>query len=460
MTVGHVVTRFAPSPTGLLHLGNVRTALLNWLYARQQSGLFLLRFEDTDRNRSSAQYERAIMEDLDWLGLHWDGEPAHQSDRLPVHQQALRELAEQGLAYRCFCSERQLELDRRLAASRGRPPRYAGRCRTLDRHEAESRAMAGEPFVWRLAAYDTQGTIEVRDLLRDAICFDRSDLDDPVLVRSDGHFTFLLPNAIDDALDGITHVLRGDDHLTNSAYQVLLLRQLGHVPPVYVHHGLLLGEDGSKLSKRTGGASIRELRERGLLPMALVQAMARLGHPNMPDAPDLRSLIHSFDIRRLSTAPVRWDPERLWRWHVRLIHESAPETLLPAIRQHLPQADQGFVHLIQANLERFEDALRFRRLLDPDAPLSGEAMEVARQAGASFYRVAAGLWEGLQSPDWRTWTSMLGRETGRKGRALFLPLRVALTGALTGPEMSAVIDYLGLEGVRVRIRSLVEVLES
>lgn len=461
MTNGQVVTRFAPSPTGFLHLGNVRTALLNWLFARQQSGRFLLRFEDTDRSRSSELYERAIMEDLDWLGLHWDGKPGHQSERSAIHQQALCRLAEQGHAYRCFCSERQLELDRKLAASRGLPPRYVGRCRHLARHEAESRAMEGEPFVWRLAARDTQGKVELCDLLRDRVCFERSDLDDPVLVRSDGRFTFLLPNALDDALDGITHVLRGDDHLTNSAYQVLMLHELGHMPPVYVHHGLLLGADGAKLSKRTGGTSVRELREQGLLPMALVQAMARLGHPNMPDDLDLQTLIRSFDIRRLSTSAVRWDPERMWRWHARLIHESEPETLLPAVRERLPQADAEFVRLIQANLERFEDALKYRRLLDPHASLSREAMDVARQAGVGFYRTAVSLWEeDPKASDWRTWTSRLGGQTGLKGRDLFLPLRVALTGALAGPEMRAVVDYLGYEGVRDRMRTIMEVLES
>ncbi|MDQ7011982.1 MAG: glutamate--tRNA ligase, partial [Mariprofundaceae bacterium] len=266
-----VVTRFAPSPTGMLHLGNVRTALLNWLYARKHGGSFRLRFEDTDRDRSEATFIQAIQDDLSWLGLCWDGDVLFQSAHAGKHAAALEQLAGDGLAYRCFCTEKQLMLDRKLATSRGLPPRYAGRCRALSAAEAKRRAEE-EPFVWRLAIQQQEGdeAVVVRDVLRGDVRFFRRDLDDPVIVRSDGTFTFLLPNAVDDAADGITHVLRGDDHLTNSAYQVWLLEQLGYMPPVYLHHGLLLGEDGAKLSKRSGSHSIAELRGKGLLPTALV----------------------------------------------------------------------------------------------------------------------------------------------------------------------------------------------
>ncbi|MFQ5519652.1 MAG: glutamate--tRNA ligase, partial [Mariprofundus sp.] len=318
--VKEIVTRFAPSPTGMLHLGNVRTALLNWLYARKHGGRFLLRFEDTDRERSEAEYIRAIETDLKWLGLDWDGDVLFQSAHAEKHQNALQSLASKGHAYRCFCSENQLNLDRKLATSRGLPPRYSGHCRKLSVDKSSERA-ARESFVWRLAVHQSEGEVVVRDQLRSDVHFACSDLDDPVVVRSDGSFTFLLPNAIDDALDGITHTMRGDDHLTNSAYQVWLLERLGYAAPVYFHHGLLLGEDGAKLSKRTGSHSVKELREAGLFSEALIQSMARLGHPNIPeDAHTASELVEYFDAEHVSTSSVRWSDEAMWRWHIRLLH--------------------------------------------------------------------------------------------------------------------------------------------
>ncbi|MDQ6989580.1 MAG: glutamate--tRNA ligase, partial [Mariprofundaceae bacterium] len=281
--MSNVVTRFAPSPTGLMHLGNVRTAMLNWMFARKMGGKFLLRFEDTDQSRSEQQFIDALKEDMLWLGLQWDDEPLFQSAHAEQHQKALDKLAENNLAYPCFCSESQLNLDRKLATSRGLPPRYSARCRHLDVAEREAKLAAGEAHTWRLAVHAAEGEVIVPDLLRDNVHFLRKDLDDPVVVRSDGTFTFLLPNSIDDAVDGISHVLRGDDHLTNSAYQVWMLESLGYTAPVCLHHGLLLGEDGAKLSKRTGSHSVADLRAAGLFPDALQQAMVRLGHPNMPD---------------------------------------------------------------------------------------------------------------------------------------------------------------------------------
>ncbi len=455
-----VVTRFAPSPTGALHPGNVRTALLNWLYARKHGGRFLLRIEDTDAGRSERELARALMDDLRWLGLDWDGEAVFQSGRADEHARALAQLADGSRAYRCFCTETQLALDRKLAAGRGLPPRYAGRCRGLSPQETERRAAAGEPFVWRLAARADEGRVVVPDLLRGEVGFSRRDLDDPVLVRSDGSFTFLLPNAVDDALDGVTHVLRGDDHLTNSAYQVLLLEALGRRPPRYLHHGLLLAPDGGKLSKRGGAASVRALREQGLLPEALAQAIVRLGHPNMPeDAAGLAGLARAFEPGRLSTAPVRWSEEELWRWHARLLHRMSPEALADQLRSLLPAADARFAALVRANLERIEDARRWRRLLEANAPLGDEALAAAREAGAAFFRTALTLWREGADADWKAWTAALGKAAGRKGRALFLPLRAALTGDTAGPEMSAVLGYLGRDGVAARLEHVIGILE-
>ncbi|OIQ02601.1 MAG: glutamate--tRNA ligase [Zetaproteobacteria bacterium CG2_30_59_37] len=450
-----MMTRFAPSPTGLLHLGNVRTALLNWLYARRYGGQFLLRFEDTDADRSQKVFIEAIRSDLRWLGLDWDGEVKFQSAHAGQHRDALRKLADQGLAYRCFCSEHQLNLDRRLAASRGLPPRYSGRCRELNVQESASRGER-EPHVWRLAVHAIEGVVEVPDSLRGSVTFNCADLDDPVVARSDGSFTFLLPNAVDDAIDGITHVLRGDDHLTNSSYQVWLLLHLGYQPPVYLHHGLLLGSDGSKLSKRSGSHSVAELREDGLLPQALLQAMARLGHPNMPEDASLETLVANFTAEHLSTSAVRWQDDELWRWHTRLLHALPVDDWLVRLQHVVPAADAGFAALVQGNLQRIGDALHYARLLDVQVVPDDDAMDVARQVGDAFYAAAIGAWEQHAADGWKAWADAVKQATGAKGRELFMPLRVALSGATHGPEMSGVVAYLGSGGVRARLEDIRE----
>jgi len=452
-----VTTRFAPSPTGLLHLGNVRTALLNWLYARKYGGRFLLRFEDTDRERSEKQFIQAICDDLSWLGLNWDGDVLFQSDQAAQHRQALEQLAEQGMVYRCFCTEGQLALDRKLAASRGLPPRYSGRCRSLSSKESASRA-DHEAHVWRLAVHRDEGEVIVPDVLRGDVHFACHDLDDPVIVRSDDSFTFLLPNAVDDATDGVSHVMRGDDHLTNSAYQVWLLRHLDRAVPVYLHHGLLLGRDGAKLSKRSGSHSAAELRQEGLLPMALMQAMTRLGHPNISeDALSLDALMRHFDARHVSTAAVRWSDDDMWRWHTRLLHKLPAGALLAQVRQYLPGADESFALLVQGNLERVEDALAYRRILDAGPDLGEEAESVANDAGNAFYQAALDAWNGMarNENDWKIWVQAIKEKTGRTGKGLFMPLRVALTGAIHGPEMSRVIEFLGVDGARARLEDMI-----
>lgn len=451
-------TRFAPSPTGLLHLGNVRTALLNWIYARKHGGRFLLRFEDTDQDRSEQQYIDAIKADLAWLGLDWDGDVLFQSEHAGNHREALEQLAEHGLAYRCFCSETQLNLDRKLATSRGLPPRYNGRCRDLDTEESAQRAES-EPFVWRLRVHENDGDVIVPDLLHGDITFALRDLDDPVVVRSDGSFTFLLPNAVDDAIDGISHAVRGDDHLTNSAYQVWMLQHLGHTPPHYLHHGLLLGENGAKLSKRSGSHSVAELREEGLLPGALFQAMARLGHPNMPeDAHSMDALTAHFQAEHVSTSSVRWSDDALWHWHTRLLHELDAAALLPMIAPYLPAVAPerlaAFANLTGKNIDRVKDITHFQRLLDLDAELHSDALTVIQEAGADFYQAAAETWQSMPEPDWKAWAGLIKTQTGCKGRSLFMPLRVALSGAMHGPEMSGIVAFLHAEPGAIEARLL------
>jgi len=462
--MSNVITRFAPSPTGLMHLGNVRTALLNWLFAKKMGGKFLLRFEDTDQGRSEQQFIEALQQDLKWLGLQWDDTPLFQSAHAAQHQTALDKLAEENLAYPCFCSESQLNLDRKLATSRGLPPRYSGRCRHLSAEERSTR-MAAETHTWRLAVHADEGEVIVPDLLRDNVHFLRKDLDDPVVVRSDGTFTFLLPNAIDDAVDKITHVLRGDDHLTNSAYQVWMLQSLGYTPPVCLHHGLLLGEDGAKLSKRTGSHSVADLREAGLFATALQQAMVRLGHPNIPEeAHSLKALIEHCDIMHLSTSSVRWSNDDMWRWHTKLLHETPVADLMPLVQATIAkhginlndERALAFADIVAGNLSKIEDCLEYLPLLTIEEALP--TADASKEAGVAFFEAALTTWTNRADTDWKAWTTEIKDNTGAKGKGLFMPLRLALTGQEHGPEMSKVVEFMGKEGVSLRLQQAISAL--
>lgn len=454
-----VRTRFAPSPTGLIHLGNVRTILLNWLYAKKAGGQFLLRFEDTDRDRSTEDFIEACKQDMQWLQLPWDGEVSFQSQHQAQHQEALTALHSKGLAYRCFCTEQQLNLDRKLNHARGLPSRYNGRCRQLSAEESTERATS-EPHVWRIATHQDTGEIQVHDTLRGSIQFLQRDLDDPIVVRTDGHFTFLLPNAIDDALQQITHVVRGDDHLSNSAYQVWILEKLAYTPPHYLHHGLLLGKDGSKLSKRTGSHSIRDLREKNIAAQALLQSMLRLGHPNMPEEIlDTQAMCDAFQPEKLSCSAVRWVDDELYRWQKQIIHDMDSQTLADLIQAALPDVATtrclAFTQLIQGNLNTVEEHQDYLRLLQKNHALADSSLQVAQEAGQAFFQTALALWHGQ---DWKAWQQAIKQETGCKGKKLFMPLRVALSGLSHGPQMNDMVLFLGEEGVKERLEDVLTCL--
>lgn len=454
-----VRTRFAPSPTGLIHLGNVRTILLNWLYAKKSGGQFFLRFEDTDRDRSTNDFIEACKQDMQWLGLPWDDDVSFQSQNQTQHQEALDQLHAKGLAYRCFCTEQQLNLDRKLNHARGLPSRYNGRCRHLSSEESEQRAQS-EAHVWRIAAHQDEGAIHVHDTLRGSIEFLQRDLDDPIVLRTDGNFTFLLPNAIDDALQEITHVVRGDDHLSNSAYQVWILEKLDYTPPHYLHHGLLLGKDGSKLSKRTGSHSIRDLRENNISAQALVQSMLRLGHPNMPEELlDTQGMCEAFQPEKLSCSAVRWQEDELSRWQKLMIHDMDSEALAAIIEPLLDNIDAqtclSFTKLIQGNISRVEEYQDYLRLLNATHPAAESAQESLKEAGSAFFQTALQLWQGQ---DWKTWQQAVRAETGHKGKALFMPLRAALSGLKHGPQMNEMVLFLGQEGVKARLEDTIKCL--
>ncbi len=462
-------TRFAPSPTGLLHLGNARTALVNALLAGREGGAFILRLEDTDPERCRPGYAEAMLADLAWLGLRWDEGPDvggplgpyRQSERGAIYEEYFQRLQAAGLVYPCFCTAQELEAERAAARAAGRPPRYGGRCRRLDPAAAAERAAAGEPHTLRFAV-PAGRTVRFDDLVRGAQSFASDDLGDFVVRRADGSPAFLFSNAVDDALMGVTHVLRGEDHLANTPRQLLLLEALELPAPAYGHVSLVTGTDGAPLSKRNGSRSLRELREAGFLPLAVVNYLARLGHTfeQDPGLADLAGLVAGFTLARLGRAPARFDPDQLlywqkaalaslddaalWRWLAASAAGPELERLVPA------GTGPALVAAVRELVALPEDALAWARRLFGGQSDAG-AREVMAGTGADFYREALALAE-QGSGGFTGFARELGERTGRRGKALYLPLRAALTGAVAGPELARIWDLLGPERVAARLR--------
>jgi len=457
--------RFAPSPTGLLHVGNARTALFNWLLAKGSGGTFILRVEDTDAERSTSASEQGILEDLRWLGLQWDEGPdvggAHgpyrQSERLDLYQSYAAELIEHGHAYFCFCSADQLEADRRAALESGRPPKYLGRCRDLPAAEARGRVEAGEPAVVRFRVPEHR-EVAFQDLVRGTVQFDTEVIGDPVLVRSDGHPAYNFAVVVDDALMEITHVVRGEDHISNTPRQVLLYEAMHFRPPVFAHLALVLGPDHAPLSKRHGATSVSEFRNRGYLPEALVNYLALLGWS--PGGGDellpAEELARRFALEKVGHSAAVFDVEKLaWvnRHYLRLADPDRVAGLsMPYfvdagfVRVQTPQGRAfvaTLVPLASGSVDRIEQMpsrLRFLFDFDPDRSLTqADVQEVLNEAGAREV-VAALAVELASAPrldreSFRAAATRVRQATGQKGKNLFHPIRVALTGETGGPEL-------------------------
>jgi len=464
--------RFAPSPTGLLHVGNARTALFNWLLARGRGGTFVLRIEDTDVERSTRESEQGILEDLRWLGLDWDEGPdiggAHgpyrQSERLDLYRSYAHELVEQGHAYRCFCSAEQLDADRRAALEAGRPPQYSGRCRDLPPSTVADRLALGQPAVVRFRVPEGR-TVTFQDLVRGTVQFETEVIGDPVLVRSDGHPAYNFAVVVDDALMEITHVVRGEDHISNTPRQVLLYEALKFQPPVFAHLALVLGPDHTPLSKRHGATSVAEFRSRGYLPEALVNYLALLGwSPGGGDevlpAPELA---RRFALEDVGHSAAVFDVEKLAWVNRHYLREADPAALAALALPHFLRA--GFVRhdsaearaylatvvpLASGSVDRVEQiAPRLAFLFDFDpARACGRAdvQEVLAEAGA--HDVIAALARELAAAprlDRELFRAAAGRikeATGRKGKHLFHPVRVALTGEAGGPELDLAVPAI------------------
>jgi nondiscriminating glutamyl-tRNA synthetase len=464
--------RFAPSPTGLLHVGNARTALFNWLLARGQGGTFILRIEDTDAERSTAESEAGILRDLRWLGLDWDEGPdvggAHgpyrQSERLDLYRSYAAELLESHRAYYCFCHQAQLEQDRKAALDAGRPPKYVGRCRDIPLSVARDRIRVGEGAVIRFRVPEDR-EVTFQDIVRGTVRFGTDVIGDPVLVRTDGTPAYNFAVVIDDALMAVTHVIRGEDHISNTPRQVLLYEAMGFEPPMFAHLSLVLGPDHTPLSKRHGATSVSEFRARGYLPESLVNYLALLGWS--PGGGDellpIDELAHRFSLESVGHSAAIFDPEKLaWanRHYVRL---ASPERLTELATPYFAQAGyvgadtpqarefvRALLPMVTGSVDRLEqmpERVRMVFAFDPDAALARQEI-AAELADAGARAVVSELASELAAAprlDRDGFRAIAGRikaTTGMKGTHLFHPIRVALSGDVDGPELDLLLPAI------------------
>ncbi len=440
------VVRFAPSPTGNLHVGNIRTALINWLFARGQGGSFILRIDDTDTERSTAAYEDGIREDLTWLGLIWD-KTFKQSARFAEYDAAADSLRAKGLLYPCYETSEELDRQRKLQRAKGKPPIYNRAALDLGAAEIAQFQAEGRKPHWRFKLSGER--VEWRDLVRGEQSISTASLSDPVLIRADGSYLYTLPSCVDDIEAGITHVVRGEDHVTNSGAQLEIFKALGGQAPAMAHTPLLVGADGSSLSKRLGSLGMGVLRERGIEPMAICSLLAKLGTSDNVEVRDtLDQLANEFDFAKIGRAPARFDEAELTGRNASLVHAMAFDQVRERLAAIDPAAaNEAFWTLVRENCQVVEDAAVF-------VPAAfGDVTPIVDDEDRDFIAAAARLLpEGeMTSETWGLWTAALKVETGRKGRGLFMPLRKALTGLERGPDVGAMLVLMGRERAMARL---------
>ena len=454
-------TRFAPSPTGLMHFGNLRTALFNYLYARRYQGSFLLRIEDTDITRSEAQYTDAILADLRWFGLEWEEGPYHQSERQAIYHDYYEALEKKARVYPCFCTEAQLAIVRKVQLASGKPPRYPGTCKHLSTAAILAKQSSGLPFTLRFEI-GKNVVVEFEDLVKGPQRFETEHMGDFIIRRHDSSASFMFANALDDALFGVTHALRGDDHLTNTPRQMLILQALALPIPHYGHFPTIFGPDSKPLSKRNGSRSIEDLRKEGFLPLGILNYLARLGHHDADQKLlSLETLCAHFDLSHISCSPAHYDAIQLNHWQKEAMHRSTPsacwQQILPYVADRVPASKvPAFIETVQQNLLMPKDALQWANAIFADAERLSYSEEIAKvisEVGSNFF-VLALLIINNRGPNlsFAELASALQQETGLKGKALFFPLRAALTAELHGPELAKILNLMGLESAKARLK--------
>jgi nondiscriminating glutamyl-tRNA synthetase len=471
-----VRVRFAPSPTGQLHLGNARTALFNWLYARHEGGDFILRIEDTDTARSTAESEAAILEDLRWLGLDWDEGPEvggdfgpyRQSERGEFYRREADRLLSEGRAYPCYCTDAELEERRETARAGGTEPHYDGRCRDLS--DEERRALEAEGRSPVLRVRGPERDVGIDDIVRGRVTFDRGMLGDFIIMRSDGRPTYNFAVVVDDVLMRITHVIRAEDHLSNTLRQLLLYEAMGVEPPAFAHVSMVIAADGSKLSKRHGAASVGDVRSAGYLPAAVANYIALLGwsHPEAKEILSLEEMAGVFELSRVNSSPAAFDEQKLTWVNGHHIREDAPGILIEAARPFVESAgldadDPRFgemVDLVRESIERLTDVPgELAPLYDGPYSVEPDAADwLARPETAELLIVVAdaldvATGDAVTEDSFKATLKMVGKERGVKGKDLFMPVRAALTGRTHGPALGRTAAVLGRGRVLARLRS-------
>lgn len=439
-----IITRFAPSPTGHLHVGNIRTALHNYLLARQAGGRFLLRIDDTDAARSREEYVEGIRADLAWLGLRPEREE-RQSARFALYEREFERLKAAGRVYPCWETPQELELKRKVLLGRGLPPIYDRAALSLGADEKAGRIAAGDLPHWRFLL-DRDESIEWQDGIRGPQKFDPAQMSDPVVRRADGSWLYMLPSVIDDVDMGVTDILRGEDHVSNTAAQVQMFTALGAPVPLFAHEALLVGTEG-KLSKRLGSLGAAHFREAGIEPQALVALLGRLGTSDPVDpALEIEGLAAAFDLTHFGRAPARFDDAELERVNAAVVH-GLPYS---AVAHRLPEGmDAAGWEAVRPNLSHVQDAAEWWRVVT--GPIEPPALEGEDRA---YLAQAADVLATLEwgHDIWKTLIEALKDVTGRKGKNLFLPLRQALTGMDHGPDMAALLPLIGREAALERLR--------
>lgn len=433
-----VITRFAPSPTGYIHVGNLRTALMNYLIARKSGGQFILRLDDTDQERSKQEYADGIMEDLAWLGLHWD-RVEKQSLRLDRYREAAEQLKGAGRFYECFETPVELDLKRKKLLNMGRPPVYDRASLHLSGEEKAKARAEGREGYWRFLL--NQNRIEWEDGVLGPISIDAASVSDPVLIRADGQVLYTFASSVDDIDMGVTFIVRGADHVTNTATQIQIMQAMDGTPPAFAHHSLLTGPQGEALSKRLGTLSLRDLRAAGVAPEALLSLMARLGSSQPVELRmSLDEIADGFDIGSFGAAPTKFDAEDLWP----LTRERNQHLPFVAVKDHiaglgLPDAlAEPFWGMVKGNVTKLSDMDYWAGVVLNGATPLVDAEDADFIADA-LTRLPAPPYAATA---WADWTNSVKEASGRKGRALFMPLRKALTGREQGPEMADLLPLM------------------
>ena len=453
-----VNVRFAPSPTGYIHIGNARTALFNWLFAAKHGGRFIQRFDDTDTGRSRQEYADAILYDLHWLGIFPDS-TEYQSRRIPSYNAAVETLMASGRLYPCYETSEELDLRRKIRRTRGLPPVYGREALKLTQEAIEQFKQDGRRPHWRFMLPNFQSDpmepertdVTWTDLIRGEETVDLASVSDPVIMREDGTYLYTFASVVDDVEMGITHLIRGDDHVTNAGVQIALFRALGAEPPAYAHHNLLVDASGEGLSKRTGALSIASLRESGIEPMAVASLAVLVGtSENVSLHKNLSELARNFDIAQTSKSAAKFDPDDLVGLNRGVMREmpfSEAQDRLVAFGITGEGAEEFWL-AVRGNLDKLSDAAGWWKIVREGPEQAPEFSKADRD----FVRKAIDMLpeEPWDRTTWKSWTDQIKENTKRKGKQLFMPLRLALTGLASGPELADLLPLLGREGTLAR----------